>query len=72
MLKHTRNTNISGIRFYRQIYNEHYTKTAKMLDTQNCFQNHIKNAKTPSFFYSHPSTLPKEAAAKFYLSSTFG
>ena len=30
----------------------------------------IKNAKQPSFFYSQPSTLPKEELAKFYLSAT--
>ena len=28
--------------------------------------------KQPSFFYSHPSTLPKDALAKCYLSTTFG
>ena len=73
MLKHTRNTNNSGIRFYKQIYNEiHCTKTAKMLDTQNCLQNHIKNAKGAKFCYSQPSTHPKDAPAKFYLSMTFG
>ena len=50
MLKHTRNTNSSGIRFYKQIYNGyHCTETAKMLDTQNCLQNHIKNAKATKF-----------------------
>ena len=43
----TRNTNNSGIRFHKQIYNEqHCTKTAKMLDTQNCLQHDIKNAKS--------------------------
>ena len=26
----------------------------------------------PNFFYSPPFTLPKEALAKFYLSTTFG
>ena len=45
--------------------------TAKRLDTQNCLQNH-KNAEEPDFFYSQSSTLPKEAYAKFYLSTTFG
>ena len=35
-------------------------------------QNHIKNAKQPNFFYNRPSTLPKNALAKFYLSTTFG
>ena len=28
--------------------------------------------KQPNFFYSQPFTLPKEAPAKFYLSTTFG
>ena len=28
--------------------------------------------KQPNFFYSQPSTLPKDAPAKFYLSTTFG
>ena len=54
------------------IYNEqHDIKTAKMLDTQNCLQNHIM-LKQPHSFYRHPSTLPKEALANFYLSMTFG
>ena len=44
-----------------------------MLNTQNCLQNHVKNAiKQPNFFYSQLSTLPKEALAKFYLSTTLG
>ena len=73
MLKHTRNTNNSEIRFYKKIYNEqHCTKTANMLNTTNCLQNHIKNSKETKFFYSQPSTLPKETPAKFYLSTTFG
>ena len=28
--------------------------------------------KQPNFFYSQPSTLPNDAPAKFYLSTTFG
>ena len=63
MLKHTRNTNNNGIRFYKQIYNEqHCTKTAKMLDTQNCLQNYINNAKATklllqsAFYTSNGST----------------
>ena len=73
MLKHTRNTDSNGIRFSKQIYNEkHCTKTAEILDTQNCLQNHIKMLKQPNFFYSQPSTLPKDASAKFYYSATFG
>ena len=42
MLKHTRNTNNSEIRFYKKIYNEqHYTKTANMLDTTNCNKSNV-------------------------------
>ena len=36
-----------------------------MLDTQNLL-------KQPNCFYSQPSTLPKDALAKFYVSVTFG
>ena len=51
MLKHIKNTNNSGIRFYKQSYNEYYcTKTAKMLDSQNRLQNCFKNTKTAKFF----------------------
>ena len=72
-VKPTRNTNNSGIRFHKQTYNEYYcNKTAKMMVKQNCLQNHIKMLKQPNFFYSQPSTLPKDAPAKFYLSTTFG
>ena len=50
MFKHTRNTDNSGIRFSKQIsMNNIAPKTAKMLDTQNYFQNHIKNAKANKF-----------------------
>ena len=31
-----------------------------------------KMLKQPNFFYNQPSTLPKEALAKFYLSTAFG
>ena len=31
-----------------------------------------KMPKQPNFLYSHPSTLPNEALAEFYLSTTFG
>ena len=48
-------------------------KTAKMLDTKNIALNIIsKMLKQPNFFYSQPSTLPKDAPAKFYFSTTFG
>ena len=46
------------------------TKTAKMLDIQDCFQNHIKSAKTTQFFYSQAFTLPKDSSAKSFLSTT--
>ena len=75
ILKHTRNTNNSGISFYKQIYNEkHRTKTAKMLDTQNCLQNHIKNAKATKFLLqsSFYTSKGKGNTCKFYLSMTFG
>ena len=43
-----------------------------MLHTQNCLENHTKNAKQQNFFYSQPSTLPNGSPAKFYLSTAFG
>ena len=50
MLKYTRNTNNSGIRFYKQIYNVYIgTKAAKTLDSQNRLQKYFKNAKTTKF-----------------------
>ena len=45
---------------------------------QKCWTHKIafkiisKMLKQLNFFYSQPSTLPKEALAKFYLSTTFG
>ena len=33
MLDHTRNTDKSGIRFYKEIYDDIAPETAKMLDT---------------------------------------
>ena len=39
-----------------------------MLDTQDCFQNNIKNVKTTKFLFS---TLPKDSPAKFYVATTF-
>ena len=35
------------------------------------FKNISKTLKQPNFFYNQPSTLPKEALAKFYLSTIF-
>ena len=34
--------------------------------------NISKMLKQSNFFYNQPSTFPKDAAAKFYLSTTFG
>ena len=45
---------------------------------QKCWAHKIafkiisKILKQPKFFYSQPSTLPKDAPVKFYLSTTFG
>ena len=67
------NTNNSKISVFKQIYNVYYTKTAKMLDTHNCLQYHIKKMlRHPNFFHSEPSVLSKDAPAKFHLSATFG
>ena len=44
------------------------SKTTKMLDTQNCLQNHMKNAKATS----QPSVVSEEVLARSYLSTTFG
>ena len=65
MLKRTRNANNSGIRFYKHINNKlHCTKTTKMLETQNCLQNHIESAKTTKFlsqaaFYTSKGSICK-------------
>ena len=71
MLKHTRNTNNSGIHFYKQIYDQlHCTKTAKMLDTQNCLQNYIKNAKASKFLLQSAFYMSKRRTYKvlpFYI-----
>ena len=72
MLKQSMNTNNSKISVFKQIYDVYYTKTAKMLDTQNCLQYHIKKMlRHPNFFLSEPSVLSKDAPAKFHLSATF-
>ena len=45
---------------------------------QKCWTHKIafkikqKMLKQPNFFHSQPSTLPKDALAKFYRSTTFG
>ena len=43
-----------------------------MLDKKITFKIISKVLKQQNFFHSQPSTLPKEALAKFYLSTTFG
>ena len=40
-----------------------------MLDTQNCL---IKSANAARFLFSQPSTLPKDAPAKFDIPTSFG
>ena len=48
-------------------------KYAKLLDKTLPSKSLSKNAEATSFlFYSQPSTLPKEALSKFYLSTAFG
>ena len=75
MLKHTMSTNNNGIRFYKQIYNEYYyTRTAKVMDTKNCHQNHIKNAKTTNFllqsaFYTSKGRTRKVSFYDFWFKS---
>ena len=68
----TRNTNNRGIRFYKQIYNNIAPKLQKCWTYKIAFNIISKMPKLPNIFYSQPSTLPKEALAKFYLSTTFG
>ena len=48
------------------------TKLQKMLDTQNCLQDYIKNAEETEFLLQLALYSSKEALAKFYLSTTFG
>ena len=74
MLKHTRNKNNGGIRFYKQIYNaDNIAPKLQKCSTHNTAFEIISNMlKQPNFFHSQPSTLPKDAPAKFYLSTAFG
>ena len=73
MLKDTRNTDNSGIRFIsRFTMNNIARKLQKCWTHKIAFKIISKVLKQPNFFYSQPSTLPKEAPAKFYLSTTFG
>ena len=69
MLKRTTNTNNSGIRFYKQII---APKLQKCWIHKIAFNIISKMLKQPNYPYSQPSTPPKEALAKFYLSTTFG
>ena len=73
MLKHTRNTNNSGIRFYKADLprNNIAPKLQKCWTYKIAFNIISKMLKQPNFFHSQPSTLPKEALAKIYLSTTF-
>ena len=48
------------------------TKLQKCWTHKIAFNIIPKMLKQPNFSYSQPSTLPKEALAKFYLSTTFG
>ena len=72
MLKHIKNINNNGIRFYKQIYKNNIGPKLQKCCTQKiAFKTISKMLKQPSLFYSQP-TLPKDASAKFYLSTTFG
>ena len=73
MLKHTRNTNNSRIRFYKRLtMNNIAPKLQKCWTHEIAFKIISKMLKQPNFFYSQPCTLPKEALAKFYISTAFG
>ena len=47
-------------------------KLQKCWTRKIAFKIILKKVKQPNFFYSQPSTLPKDAPAKFYLSMSFG
>ena len=47
-------------------------KLQKSLTHKIAFNILLKMLKQLNFFYSQPSTLPKEARAKFYFATTFG
>ena len=72
MLKHTRNTNNSGICFFvsRFTMNDIAPKLQKCWTHKIAFKIISKTLKQPNFFYSQPSTFPKEALANFYLPTT--
>ena len=60
------------------VYISRFTTNNIAPELQKCWTQKIafriisKMVKQPNFFHSQPSTLPKEAIAKFYLSTTFG
>ena len=47
-------------------------KLRKCWTHEIAFKIILKMLKQPNFFNGQPSTLPKDATAKFYLSTTFG
>ena len=60
------------------VFISRFTMNNIALKLQKCWTHKIafkiisKMLKQPNFFQSQPSTLPKDAPAKFYLSTTFG
>ena len=60
------------------VFTRRFTMNKIAPKLQKCWTQKIvfkiiqKIPKQPNFFYSQPSTLLKEALAKFYLSTTFG
>ena len=47
-------------------------KLQKFWTHKIAFESYRRCQNKPNFLYSEPSTLPKDAPAKFYLSTTFG
>ena len=71
MLKYTRNTNNSGIRFISRFTMNNIAPKLQKCWTHKIsfiYRSYKKILKQQNLFYSQPSTLPKEAFAKFYLS----
>ena len=67
IVKHTQSTNNSGIRFIsRFTMNGNAPKLQKCWTHKIAFEIILKMLKQPNFFYSRPSTHPKEALAKFF------
>ena len=71
MLKHARNINNSGIRLHTQNYNNTAPKLQKCWTHKIALKIISNMLKQPNFFHSRLSTLPKDAPAKFYLSTDF-